>query len=140
MDAETIRDLGPELRNYLRQFDHCCSRGESRSYFSAYVQAQWSDLPEKSCGPIAVAAGIPPRNMQEFLASYKWDEKAARTCLQQMVINDHAGPHAVGIIDETSDTKKGDKTPGVKRQWCGKTGKKENCMVTVHLGYERDDF
>ena len=43
-----------------------------------------------------------------------------------------------GDADETSFVKKGDKTPGVKRQWCGAVGKKENCMVTVHLGYARD--
>src|SRR5215212_10292319 len=53
---------------------------------------------------------------------------------------DPAGPHSIGILDETSYVKKGDKTPGVKRQWCGAVGKKENCTVTVHLGYARDDF
>ena len=36
--------------------------------------------------------------------------------------------------------KKGDKTPGVKRQWCGTVGKTENCIVTVHLGYATGDF
>jgi hypothetical protein len=41
----------------------------------------------------------------------------------------------VGIIDETSYSKKGNKTPGVKRQHCGATGKKDNCAVTVHLAY-----
>ena len=50
------------------------------------------------------------------------------------------GRHSIGIIDETSDVKKGDKTPGVQRQWCGKVGKKENCLVTVHLGYATGDF
>lgn len=46
----------------------------------------------------------------------------------------------MGIIDETSFVKKGDKTPGVQRQWCGTVGKKENCTVTVHLGYASGDF
>src|SRR6185312_3859523 len=49
-------------------------------------------------------------------------------------------PHAIAIFDETSDVKKGDKTPGVQRQWCGSVGKKENCIVTVHLAYARDGF
>ena len=44
------------------------------------------------------------------------------------------GPTRSRILDETSDVKKGDKTPGVQRQWCGAVGKKENCIVTVHLG------
>ena len=36
-------------------------------------------------------------------------------------------------------TKKGDKTPGVQRQCCG-SGKVDNCVVTVHLGYAAGDF
>ena len=40
----------------------------------------------------------------------------------------------VGLIDETSQAKKGIHTPGVQRQWCGSLGKIENCIVTVHLG------
>jgi SRSO17 transposase len=63
-----------------------------------------------------------------------------RQTLQQIVIRDHAGPNSIGVIDETSDVKKGDKTPGVQRQWCGAVGKQENCIVTVHLGYAAGDF
>jgi SRSO17 transposase len=48
--------------------------------------------------------------------------------------------HGRPADDETSDPKKGDKTPGVKRQWCGATGKVDNCVVTVHLSYAAGDF
>jgi SRSO17 transposase len=41
----------------------------------------------------------------------------------------------VGLIDETGHPKSGSKTCGVQRQWCGATGKIDNCVVTVHLGY-----
>ena len=105
-----------------------------------YVGGQLSDLPAKSCEPIALAARVAPRTLQEFLSQHKWDESRMRDRLQELVIRDHAGPNSIGIIDETSDVKKGNKTPGVQRQWCGKVGKKENCLVTVHLGYARGDF
>lgn len=140
MDADQVRRLKPELTRYLKQFGSCFSRKESRAYLSVYVHGQLSDLDEKSCEPMALAAGVPPRNLQEFLATYKWDEDAARDRLQEMVMRDHAGANSIGVIDETSDVKKGDKTPGVKRQWCGTVGKKENCIVTVHLGYATGDF
>ncbi len=42
------------------------------------------------------------------------------------------------ILDETGDAMKGDKTPGVHRQWCGAVGETENCIVTVHLAYARN--
>ena len=140
MDADQIRRLKSELTRYLKQFEDCFSRVDTAAYLPIYVEGQLSDLGEKSCEPMALAAGIPPRNLQEFLARYKWDEDLARDRLQQLVIRDHAGRNRVGVIDETSDVKQGDKTPGVKRQWCGTRGKTENCMVTVHLGYARDDF
>jgi SRSO17 transposase len=140
MDAAEIRKLKPELVHYLDSFDDCFSRGESRGYFFTYVAGQLSDLGEKSCEPIALAAGVPPRNLQEFLAAYKWNEDRARDRLQEMVVRDDAGPNSIGIIDETSDVKQGDKTPGVQRQWCGTVGKTENCIVTVHLAYATGDF
>ena len=49
-------------------------------------------------------------------------------------------PGVIGLIDETSVVKKGTKTPGVQRQYCGTVGKIENGIVTVHLGYSHGDF
>ena len=46
----------------------------------------------------------------------------------------------VGLIDETSVAKKGDKTPGVQRQYCGSRGKIDNCIVTVHLAVRYASF
>lgn len=140
MDADQIRRLKPMLTQYLKEFDDCFARRKARSHFTTYVNGQLSNLAEKSCEPIALAAGIPPRNLQGFLAFYHWDEDLARQRLQHIVVRDHAAPNAVGVIDETSDVKKGDKTPGVKRQWCGTVGKTENCIVTVHLAYAAGDF
>ena len=80
------------------------------------------------------------KSLQDFLASYDWDHERMRNRIQQIVANDHAHVHSVGIVDETSFSKKGDKTPGVQRQWCGAAGKTDNCTVTVHLSYAHDDF
>ena len=140
MDADQIRRLKPMLTRYLKQFDDCFARRDAWSHFTTYINGQLSNLGEKSCEPIALAAGIPPRNLQGFLAFYHWNEDLARQRLQHIVVHDHAASNAIGVIDETSDVKKGDKTPGVKRQWCGTLGKKENCIVTVHLAYAAGDF
>jgi SRSO17 transposase len=63
-----------------------------------------------------------------------------RRRLIHIIRDEHTSSNTVGIFDETSDVKKGDKTPGVQRQWCGKVGKNENCMVTVHLCAATEDF
>jgi SRSO17 transposase len=140
MDAEQIRQLKPMLTRFLKRFDDCFARKDTRAHLPVYVEGQLSELKEKSCEPIALRAGVAPRTLQEFLAQHRWDEDQTRQRLQQIVIKDHSGPHSIGLIDETSDVKKGTKTPGVQRQWCGTVGKKENCIVTVHLGYATADF
>jgi SRSO17 transposase len=140
MDVQELRRFKPELSKYLKRFDHCFPRKDTRAHLPVYVTGQLSDLPRKSIEPIAVEAGVAPRTLQEFVSQHRWEENRARDQLQEMVRFEHAGPHSIGIIDETSFVKKGDKTPGVKRQWCGAVGKQENCIVTVHLSYARDDF
>lgn len=140
MDAEQIRSLKPELRKYLKRFDDCFKRSDTRGHLPVYVEGQLSDLPRKNCEPIADAQGIPPRTLQQFLSLLDWDHGLMKTELQQLVAAEHASSHSIGIIDETACPKKGEKTPGVQRQWCGATGKKDNCVVTVHLGYAVDDF
>src|SRR5262249_36386161 len=46
----------------------------------------------------------------------------------------------VGLVDETGIVKKGTKTPGVQRQYCGELGKNENCVVSVHFGVARGRY
>jgi SRSO17 transposase len=140
MDIPLIRRLKPALKKFLTLFDDCFPRKDTRVHLPVYISGQLSDIPEKSVEPIALNAGVPVRTLQEFLSQHRWDDDRARDRLQQIVRDEHAGPNSVGVFDETSDVKKGDKTPGVQRQWCGSVGKKENCIVTVHLAYARDGF
>lgn len=140
MDAKQIQRLGPLLETYLHQFDDCFGRSEPARHLRTYVTGQLSDLQRKSMEPMADAAGQSPRNLQHFLALHAWDEVRMRDKLQQMIARDHPHACSVGVIDETGHPKKGDKTPGVQRQWCGATGKIDNCVVTVHLNYTAGDF
>jgi SRSO17 transposase len=140
MDGTWIRQMKPELTRYLSRYSECFSRKDTRAHMPTYVQGQLSNLDRKSVEPIALAAGVPVRTLQEFLSQYAWDEGAVRDCLQQMVSRERGNQRTIGVFDETSDVKKGDKTPGVQRQWCGKAGKTDNCIVTVHLALAQDDF
>lgn len=140
MDGTWIRKMKPALTRYLNGFSDCFRRKDTRAHMPTYVQGQLSNLARKSVEPIALAAGVPVRTLQEFLAQHAWNENAVRDRLQQMVAKERGSKKAIGVFDETSDVKKGVKTPGVQRQWCGKVGKTENCMVTVHLAFAQGDF
>jgi SRSO17 transposase len=140
MDANQIRGLESRLAKFLDEFHDCFDRKDTRAHLGVYVRGQLSDLPQKSVEPIALEADVAPRTLQEFLSQHRWQEDRLRDRLQHLVAAEHQGPHTLGIFDETSDPKKGDKTPGVQKQWCGRLGKTENCIVTVHLGLARGDF
>jgi SRSO17 transposase len=140
MDVEEMRGLRPMLARFLRRFDDCFARKDTRAHLSVYVEGQLSDLPRKSVEPIALAADVPVRTLQEFLSQHRWHEDLSRDRLQQIVAAEHAHPHAVGIVDETSFVKRGRKTPGVQRQYLGTVGKQENGIVSVHLAYAAEEF
>jgi len=140
MDAQQIRRLKPKLESFLRRFAHCFARSDTRASAAVYVNGQLSDLERKSVEPMALKGGVKPRTLQEFLSQGRWHEDRLRDELQQIVVQEHASPRSIGIIDETSFPKKGEKTPGVQRQHCGAVGKQDNCIVTVHLGYVADQF
>ena len=105
-----------------------------------YVRGQLSNLPRKSIEPMALAAGVPPRTLQCFLDLVQWNEGRMRDRVQWIVARDHSHPAAIGTIDDSGNPKKGRHTAGVQRQWCGNTGKIDNCVVGVHLGYVVGDF
>jgi len=138
MTGEQIRFLGPALDEFLSEFDDCFLTGETRGHLREYVKGQLSDLPRKSVEPMAELAEVPARTLQEFLSLSDWDHGLARDRVQRIVARDHADPHAIGIVDESGHPKKGTKTACVQRQYCGNTGKIDNCVMTVHLAYAGD--
>src|SRR5262245_28194048 len=124
MTADQIEALGPALADFLDRFLFCCSYTQTFAHLGVYCRALLSDLPRKSCEPIALAAGLPVRTLQEFLKDHDWDQDRCRDLLQRHVASTldslpDDGLGTVGLIDDTGTAKKGTKTPGVQRQYCG---------------------
>ena len=145
MTEAQILALGPALSVFLERFLFCCADTRTFLHLSTYCRALLSDLPRKSVEPIALAAGTAVRTLQEFLRDHLWDHTHALDLLQRHVVEvlddlPDDGLGTVGICDETAHPKKGDKTPGVQRQWCGRLGKTDNCVVTVHLAVAKGRY
>jgi SRSO17 transposase len=140
VDVETLRALRPALVRFCGQFRRCIKTRESRRHLRTYMEGQLGPLERKSVEPMALEAGVPPRTLQEFLSLHHWAEEKVRRRLWTLIQRDHADEDAIAVVDETSFPKKGDKTPGVQRQYCGAMGKQDNCVVTVHLAYVSGDF
>ena len=145
MTPEQMIALGTAFTAFLRIFEDCIAYQPTVEHLHSYCRGLLSDLARKSIEPIALACGTAVRTLQEFLRDHVWDHFRMRDQLQQRLVGHAALSVAhelgtIGVIDETSVAKKGDKTPGVHRQYCGSRGKIENCIVTVHLGIVRGLF
>ena len=139
MTEEQLDALGPALDDFLRPYLFCCGYAQSFAHLHTYCKGLLSDLQRKTVEPIALASGCAVRTLQEFLRDHLWDFAQVRQQLQSHVAAflptlpaDDLG--TVGLIDETSAVKSGNKTPGVQRQYLGCVGKVANGIVTVHLG------
>jgi SRSO17 transposase len=139
MTDEQIRALGPAFAAELSRYRGCFLQKRTAGHFGTYCRGLLADLPRKSVEPIALASGTAVRTLQEFLVTADWDEELARATVQRRLGGVVAAVPVdvlgvVGVIDETSCAKKGDRTPGVQRQYLGCEGKVENGIVTVHMG------
>ena len=145
MTDQEIAGLGPAFARYLGRYRDCFLQKRTAGHFDNYCRGLLSDLPRKSVEPIALACGTAARTLQEFLVTADWGHEIAREKLQRRMAevldalpDDPLG--TVGVIDETSCAKKGDRTPGVRRQYLGCLGKIDNGIVTVHVGVAKGSF
>ena len=139
MTADQIRSLQPALVALLGRFRSCFKKEATFHHWQRYLLGLMADLKRKSIEPIALAAGVPVRTLQEFLSQFVWDHDRVEKMLQHRVMDASGCDAAIGVIDGSGHAKQGDKTPGVQRQWCGETGKRDNCIVGQHLLYTDND-
>ncbi len=116
MTADQIRSLQPALAALLVHFRPFFKREATFKHWECYLLGLMADLKRKSIEPIALAAGVAVRTLQEFLAFFVWGHKRVAAKLQQLVMDEHAAPQAIGVIDASAHAKQGRKTPGVQRQ------------------------
>ena len=132
--AEQIRQ---RFIDHLMRFTSFLGRKEHKLHLASMVQGLLSDLDRKSIEPIAIAfEGIDGvRNLTNFMSRSKWDDTGMfseyREELSELLSNTD------GMItgDETDFPKKGNESIGVARQYCGNTGKIDNCQAGVMAGY-----
>lgn len=134
---EISHDSTPTLagaaRRFLSYFNKFSSFFESkqhhaRHYFKGLMQADKRNM-ERMEERIPEAR---EQGLQYFISDSTWDEEP----LLKKITAD--ADHLLGgkddsalYLDETGFPKKGKKSVGVARQWCGQLGKVDNCQVGV---------
>jgi SRSO17 transposase len=140
MRGEQIAPLEAALAGFLGLFRVGFARRPTFEHCTRYVQGLMAEGDgRKSCESIALDAGVAIRTMQEFLAQHRWDHERVNAAAQRHVADRRGRDDSVGVIDGSAHAKRGDKTPGVQRQYCGELGKVDNCVIGVHLLYTDND-
>ncbi len=79
--------------------------------------------------------GATPRALQRLLTEAPWETAPVVAALQRYLAPRLNAPDGVFVIDESGIPKKGTKSVGVARQYCGALGKVGNCQLGVFLAY-----
>jgi len=141
--AEEAVTLAEELVAYHQHFAPLFYRREQREWAAVYLRGLLTaDVPRKNVEAMALRLlGVGPhaelqvRALQQFIGKGKWDDDALLAEHQRLVEETLGEDDGVLIIDGSDFPKHGRHSVGVAPQWCGHTGKKDNCQAGVFLGY-----
>ena len=134
---QRLHELHARLRPHF-------ARPEVHQQALRYLQAVLSDVPRKNGWQIAEHAREGrPYGMQRLLSQAVWDQEAVRDELRALVAQtllpseapQEKTPFPVLVLDESGFPKRGRHSAGVGPQYCGRTGRVENCQVGVFLSY-----
>ena len=133
--ADSIKSLVARLDEYLEPYYRHFGRKENHEHARMYVAGRTARMNRRTLEPIATANGVPRRPLQTFVGAGLWSDDEVRSQLVEQIATEIGSPHGVLIFDASGFQKWGKKSVGVKRQWCGRLGKVENCQVGEFLGY-----
>lgn len=138
VDSQTLRGCRRHLTGFLKRYTPLFYRKEQAANAEVVVRGLLSDLERKTCEPIACREGLHRKPIQFFVGNGKWDDEAVMAELRTHVCEELGDESGVIIFDPSSFPKKGNHSAGVKRQWCGRLGKIENCQAGVFMAYASD--
>lgn len=143
MTPNQLRQSLPLFHDFLERFTPLLvddKRTESRKERAeAYLRGLLLDAEStKTAEAIALKVHGDPsqvRMTQVFLGQSGWADEPVRQELACWVNQELGGEEGTLIVDESGFPKCGDQSVGVARQYCGATGKIDNCQMGVFLVY-----
>lgn len=137
LNEAAVAGLGNFLSEYLNRYVPCYSRIEQQRNGETYIKGLLSNLDRKSVEPIALHYGDEKavRPLQFFQSVAPWDDAQMKRIYQARVCAIANDPRGMITVDGSDHPKKGTRSAGVWRQYCGNKGKIENCQAGVYIGY-----
>ncbi len=137
--AADLARIAADLVAYHARFAPLFARQEQRDWAAVYLRGLLvADVPRKNVEAMALrllgaedGADRRVRALQHFVGEGAWDDDAILAEHQRCVDETLGDADGVLIIDGSDVPKQGTHSAGVARQWCGATGKKDNCLYSA---------
>jgi SRSO17 transposase len=135
LTVEQVVEIGARIEPFLRRYLPLFQRREQRSNARHILEGKLTSLSRKTAEPIAHHVGVRREVLQDFLGVSPWDDQLLLAEVRKHVGEVWNDPQGVLFGDGSAFPKKGVHSCGVKRQYCGRLGKVENCQIGIFLGY-----
>jgi SRSO17 transposase len=135
LTVEQVQDIAKRIEPFLQRYLPLFQRTEQRTNAQHILEGKLSSLSRKTAEPIAHHIGVRREVLQDFLGVSPWNDDLILGELRRHVSEVWNDPNGVLFGDGSGFPKKGDHSCGVKRQYCGRLGKVENCQIGIFLGY-----
>jgi SRSO17 transposase len=132
---QVFAGVAQRLAQFVEPFAARLRQPAQREHATDYVSGLLSDLECKNVESIAYRCDQDRRDLQHFIGCSQWDHRPLLTELARQVGRELGEDDGVIVFDPSAFPKKGAKSVGVQRQWCGRLGKVDNCQVAVYMAY-----
>lgn len=137
MDTSTYNEICSDLGSFSDFIFEECPGNPLTTNLEYCLEARLIEAKRKTHQPAAKKLVKDPEDASSLrqkinraTISERWTDEMVRKRLYEVA--EHNIPNPVAwLIDDTGIIKKGTKSPGVARQYCGKAGKTENCQIVV---------
>src|SRR6185312_3286269 len=135
VSPEQFAGMMGRLESFVEPFAASLAEPEQQRHAVEYVSGLLSKLDHKTGEAIAYLHDQERQGIQKFVGHVPWGHQPLLMTLARQVGTDLGEPDGVIVFDPSSFPKKGTKSVGVARQWCGRLGKVENCQVGIYMAY-----
>jgi SRSO17 transposase len=123
------------LETFIQPFSASLRQPEQQRHTIEYLTGLLSKLDHKTGEGIAYLLDQQRQGLQKFIGQVPWEDAPPLKTLATRVGRELGAADGVVIFDPSAFAKKGTKSVGVARQWCGRNGKVDNCQVGIHMAY-----
>ena len=135
VDPDLIDGFVSRLETFVHPFSATLREPEQLRHSMEYLTGLLSKLDHKTGEGIAYLLDQERQGLQKFIGQVPWEDAPLLKTLATQVGKDLGEADGVIVFDPSAFAKKGTKSVGVARQWCGRLGKIDNCQVAIYMAY-----